>query len=48
MTVLIIKFPAQKVGDGGGVQARRQLRNAAATATDDENEDGENPAANGS
>lgn len=26
MTALIIKFPAQKVGEGGGVQARRQLR----------------------
>ena len=32
MTVLIVKFNAQNFGDGGGVQARRQLRNAAATA----------------
>lgn len=26
MTILIVKFPAQKVGTGGGVRARRQLR----------------------
>lgn len=26
MTALVVKFPAQKVGEGGGVQARRQLR----------------------
>ena len=30
MTTLVIKFPAQKVGSGGGVLARRQLRDAAA------------------
>jgi hypothetical protein len=29
MTALVIKFEAQKVGSGGGVRARRQLRNAA-------------------
>jgi hypothetical protein len=28
MTVGVIKFEAQKVGSGGGVRARRQLRNA--------------------
>ena len=26
MTALVIKFDAQKVGDGGGVLARRQQR----------------------
>lgn len=29
MTVLVVKFSAQKIGEGGGVQARRQLREAA-------------------
>ena len=27
MTVLVVKFETQKVGPGGGVTARRQLRN---------------------
>lgn len=26
MTAVILKFPAQKIGEGGGVQARRELR----------------------
>ncbi len=26
MTALIVKMPAQKIGIGGGVKARRQLR----------------------
>jgi len=29
MTTLIVKFPAQKIGEGGGVLARRQRRQAA-------------------
>lgn len=29
MTALIVKFPAQKIGEGGGVTARRELREAA-------------------
>ena len=28
MTALIIKLPAQKIGEGGGVLARRQLRDS--------------------
>lgn len=32
MTSIIIKFPAQEIGDGGGVMARRQKREAAAIA----------------
>lgn len=28
MTTLVIKFPAQAVGTGGGVTARRQARDA--------------------
>jgi len=43
MTVLIVKFSAQKVGAGGGVQARRQLRNSTPANEEGEN-DGENPA----
>ena len=27
MTALVVKFPAEKPGSGGGVLARRQLRN---------------------
>lgn len=26
MTALVVKMPAQTIGDGGGVQERRQLR----------------------
>lgn len=29
MTALVVKFPAQKIGEGGGVTARRELREAA-------------------
>lgn len=29
MTALVVKFPAEKPGTGGGVLARRQLRNEA-------------------
>lgn len=32
MTSIIIKFPAQDIGEGGGVMARRQKREAAAIA----------------
>jgi hypothetical protein len=28
MTVAVIKLPAQNIGEGGGVMARRQLREA--------------------
>jgi len=39
MTALVIKLDAQKVGDGGGVSARRQQRDAEARGDDDGNED---------
>lgn len=42
MTTLLVKFPAQKSGDGGGVTARRQKRDAvqqAATTAPRANED---------
>jgi hypothetical protein len=29
MTALIVKFPAQKIGQGGGVAERRRLRKEA-------------------
>lgn len=29
MTSLIVKFPAQTIGEGGGITARRQKREAA-------------------
>lgn len=37
MTALVVKFPAQKVGSGGGVLARRQLRDVANTSTNNNN-----------
>ncbi len=37
MTTLVIKMEAQKIGDGGGVMARRQQREA---ETNDENGQG--------
>ena len=37
MTALILKFPAQEIGDGGGVAARRAMRHFAAQ-TDEEEE----------
>jgi len=39
MTALVIKLDAQKVGDGGGVLARRQQRDAEARDDKDGNED---------
>lgn len=30
MTSLVVKFPAQKLGEGGGVAARRQARDSGA------------------
>jgi hypothetical protein len=33
MTVLIVKLPAQKIGEGGGVLARRQLRDSESGGT---------------
>lgn len=33
MTSLIVKFPAQTIGEGGGVTARRQKREAALQGT---------------
>ena len=32
MTTLIVKFPAQKIGEGGGVKGRRRSREAAKAA----------------
>lgn len=46
MTTLLVKFPAQKIGDGEGVIARRKLRGDAeggggqTTASDENNQDG--------
>ena len=32
MTTLVVKFPAQQIGEGGGVKARRELKEAANAA----------------
>ena len=45
MTTLLVKFPAQKVGGGEGVIARRKLRGDAEggggrTTADENNQDG--------
>lgn len=37
MTTLIVKFRAQTVGEGGGVLARRQLREEAADEIGEDN-----------
>jgi len=34
MTSIILRFPAQKIGEGGGVTSRRQKRNATSPETD--------------
>ena len=42
MTTLLVKFPAQKIGQGGGVEGRRIKRgetNALTTTTEDNNEE---------
>jgi hypothetical protein len=38
MTTLLVKLPAQTIGDGGGVMARRQAREAAHQAANARNE----------
>jgi hypothetical protein len=34
MTALVIRFPAEKIGEGGGVKARRDKREATARANE--------------
>jgi hypothetical protein len=43
ITVLVVKFAAQKVGEGGGVLARRQRREAEAEEKPEESPSGPNP-----
>lgn len=39
MTTMIVKMPAQAIGEGGGVRERRRLRMEAADAAENANED---------
>ena len=36
MTALIVKMPAQRIGEGGGVEERRRLRLEAASRLEEE------------
>jgi hypothetical protein len=42
MTALVVKFPAEKPGAGGGVLARRQLRNEAFSKSNQGNNNSNN------